>query len=173
MLTVDVHCCHLLFDHFQFALIRGPNIPGSYAYCSLRLWTLLSPPDTSTTERCFRFGPFASFFHGASNCPLLYPRYIGHLPAWGAYLLVSSLFAFSYSFGVLLARILWSGLPFPSPVDHVLSVLFALTRPSWVALHSMTLSFTELHRPLHHKAVFREGEVTWGSGSCGTFGLSS
>ena len=25
------HSCHLLFDHFQFALIRGPNIPGSYA----------------------------------------------------------------------------------------------------------------------------------------------
>ena len=25
------HSCHLLFDHFQFALIHGPNIPGSYA----------------------------------------------------------------------------------------------------------------------------------------------
>ena len=23
--------CHLLFDHFQFILIHGPNIPGSYA----------------------------------------------------------------------------------------------------------------------------------------------
>ena len=23
--------CYLLFDHFQFALIHGPNIPGSYA----------------------------------------------------------------------------------------------------------------------------------------------
>jgi len=28
---VNVHSCHLLFDHFQFALIHGPNIPGSYA----------------------------------------------------------------------------------------------------------------------------------------------
>ena len=28
---VDIHSCHLLFDHFQFALIHGPNIPGSYA----------------------------------------------------------------------------------------------------------------------------------------------
>ena len=26
-----MHLCHLLFDHFQFALIHGPNIPGSYA----------------------------------------------------------------------------------------------------------------------------------------------
>ena len=29
--SVDIHSCHLLFDHFQFALIHGPNIPGSYA----------------------------------------------------------------------------------------------------------------------------------------------
>ena len=30
-LFVDVNSCHLLFDHFQFALIHGPDIPGSYA----------------------------------------------------------------------------------------------------------------------------------------------
>ena len=29
-LNVNIHSCHLLFDHFQFALIHGPNIPGSY-----------------------------------------------------------------------------------------------------------------------------------------------
>ena len=28
---MDVHSCHLLFEHFQFALIHGPDIPGSYA----------------------------------------------------------------------------------------------------------------------------------------------
>ena len=31
----------------------------------------------------------------------------------------------------------WSGLPFPSPVDHVLSDLCTMTRPSWVALYDM------------------------------------
>ena len=31
-------------------------------YRSLQHRTLLSPPDTSTTQRCFRFGPAASFF---------------------------------------------------------------------------------------------------------------
>ena len=25
---MDVHSCYLLFDHFQFTLIHGPNIPG-------------------------------------------------------------------------------------------------------------------------------------------------
>ena len=29
----QLHSCHLLFDHFQFALIHGPDIPGSYAIC--------------------------------------------------------------------------------------------------------------------------------------------
>ena len=53
----------------------------------------------------------------------------------------------------------WSGLPFPPPVDHVLSELSTMTRPSWVALHGMAHSFIELRKPLHHdKAVIREGE---------------
>ena len=44
----------------------------------------------------------------------------------------------------------WSGLPFPSPVDHVLSELSIMTRPSWVALHSAALSFTELDKAVVH-----------------------
>ena len=31
----------------------------------------------------------------------------------------------------------WSGLPFPSPVDHILSEFSTMTHPSWVAPHSM------------------------------------
>ena len=38
----------------------------------------------------------------------------------------------------------WSGLPFPSPVDHILSELYTMTCPSWVALQGMAHSFTEL-----------------------------
>ena len=30
-MNVDINSCHFLFDHFQSALIHGPNIPGSYA----------------------------------------------------------------------------------------------------------------------------------------------
>ena len=40
----------------------------------------------------------------------------------------------------------WSGLPFPSPVDHALSELSTMTRLSLVALHSMAHSFTELDK---------------------------
>ena len=53
----------------------------------------------------------------------------------------------------------WSGLPFPSPVDHVLSELFTLIQLCWVALLDMTNSFIELCKPLHHdKTVIHEGE---------------
>ena len=57
----------------------------------------------------------------------------------------------------------WSGLPFPSPVDHVLSEVSTMTLPSWVALHGMAPSFTELHKPFdHNKAVIHEGETNQG-----------
>ena len=44
----------------------------------------------------------------------------------------------------------WSGLPFPSPVDQVLSELSTITHPSWVALHSMAHSFIELDKAVVH-----------------------
>ena len=44
----------------------------------------------------------------------------------------------------------WSGLPFPSPVDHVLTELSTMTRLSWVALHGMAHSFIELDKTVVH-----------------------
>ena len=49
--------------------------------------------------------------------------------------------------GVLKARI------FLSPVDHVLSELSTMTHPSWVALHGMAHSFTELHKAVVHVII--------------------
>ena len=40
----------------------------------------------------------------------------------------------------------WSGLSFPSPVDHILSELSTMTRPSWLALLGMAHSFIELDK---------------------------
>ena len=42
------------------------------------------------------------------------------------------------------------GLPFPSPVDHVLSEHSSMTRSSWVALHCMAPSFIELDKAVVH-----------------------
>ena len=44
----------------------------------------------------------------------------------------------------------WSGLPFPSPVDHILSELSTMTCPSWVTLYCMAHSFIELYKAVIH-----------------------
>ena len=44
-------------------------------------------------------------------------------------------------------------------MDHVLSELFIMIHLFWVALHSVVLSFPELHRPLLHKTVI-QGDQT-------------
>ena len=44
----------------------------------------------------------------------------------------------------------WSGLPFPSPVDHVLSELSTMTCPSCVALYSIAPSFIEWEKAVVH-----------------------
>ena len=44
----------------------------------------------------------------------------------------------------------WNGLPFPSPVDHILSELSTMTHPFWVALQGMAHSFIELDKAVVH-----------------------
>ena len=51
----------------------------------------------------------------------------------------------------------WSGLPFPYPVDHILSELSTMTCLSWVALHGMAHSFMELDKGVVH--VIREVQI--------------
>ena len=60
---------------------------------------------------------------------------------------MSYLFAFFILFMRFSWQEYWSGLPFPSPGDHVLSELFTMTYPSWVALHGMAHSFIVTHGP--------------------------
>ena len=66
----------------------------------------------------------------------------------------------------------WSGLPFPSPVDHILSELSTMTHPSWLALHSMAHSFTELDKAVVHVIRLRHYFANKGLSSQG-YGFSS
>ena len=52
----------------------------------------------------------------------------------------------------------WSSLPFPSPVDHILSDLSTMTCLSWVAPRAW-LSFTELDKAVVH--VIRLASFLW------------
>ena len=54
----------------------------------------------------------------------------------------------------------WSGLPVPSPVDHILLELSTMTRLSWVALHRMGHSFIELDK-LYTVSKNKTGSWLW------------
>ena len=127
-------------------------------YCSLQHQTLLSPPDTSATGSHFHFGAVASFFLellviALCSSPVAYwtPSNLGS-PSFS----VISFCLFILFVGFLWQEY-WSALPFPPPMDHVLSELFALTCLSWVTLHSMAHSFIDLCKSLcYDKAVIHE-----------------
>ena len=53
---------HLLFDHFQFTLIHGCNIPGSYAILLFTISDLTSITSHSHNWVLFCFGSVSSFF---------------------------------------------------------------------------------------------------------------
>ena len=121
-------------------------------YFSLQHQISLSPQDASTTRCCFCSGSASSF--------LLEPFLLSS-PV--AYWVPTSLG--SSSFSVIFFRFFilfigfsrqeyWSGLPFPSSVDYVLSELSTMTRPSWVALLCMSHSFLELDKAVVHVIRF-------------------
>ena len=112
-------------------------------YCSLQHRTLLLSPVTPTTGYCFCFGSILSFF---------LELFLHWYPV--AYCAPTDLGSISFSILSFCLFILfmgfsrqeyWSGLPFPSPVDHILSDFSTMTRPSWVAPWAW-LSFIELDK---------------------------
>ena len=117
-------------------------------YCSLQHQTLLPSPVTSTTGYCFCFGSISSFFlelflHWS---PVAYwePTDLG-----SSSISILSFCLFTRFMGFS-GQEYWSGLPFPSPVDHIFSELSTMTRLSWVALHGMAHSFIELDKAVVH-----------------------
>ena len=107
----------------------------SRQYCSSQHQTLLLPSDTPTVGLHFCFDSTSLFFLELffHTSPVAYwiPTNLGH----------SSSGVISFCLFVLFMRFswqeYWSGLPPPPPGDHILSELFPMTHPSWVALHGV------------------------------------
>ena len=116
----------------------------SMQYCSLQHRTLLLPPGTFTIEHHFQFGPASSFFLELFLHSSLVAYWTPSDPGGSSYGVIS--FCLFILFMGFLRQEYWSSLPFLSPVDHILSELFTMTCPSWVALHSMANSFIELDK---------------------------
>ena len=112
-------------------------------YCSLQHPILLLSPVTSTSGHCFCFDFIPSFFSRVIS-PLISSSILG-LNDLGS----SSFGILSYCLFLLFMGFsrqeYWSGLPFPAPVDHILSHLSTMTRLSWVAPLAW-LGFIELHK---------------------------
>ena len=139
---------------FHFALIHRSNIPGSYAVLLFIALDLTSITSHIHHWCCFCFGSISSFIlelflHG---CPVSYwaPTNLGSL----SFNVLSFCLILFMGFS---RQEYWSGLPFPSPVDHILPPLHR--DPSWVDLHGMTHSFIETDKAVVQ--VIRVVRLLW------------
>ena len=108
-----------MFDHFQFTLIDGPNIPGSYA-----ILFFIASDFTSVTSHIHNWALFLLWL-----CLFIFLELFCHsspVTYWASTNLGSSSFT-AISFYLLIWLIgfsrqeYWNGLPFLSPVNHSLS----------------------------------------------------
>ena len=129
--TLAISC----LNTFNFPWFMDLTFHVPMQYCSLQHQTLLLSPVPSTTGYCFCFGSIPSFF-------LQLFLHWSPVTYWTPTNLRSSSFSvLSFCLFILFMGFswqeCWSALPFPSPVDHILSGLSTMTPPSWVAPFSM------------------------------------
>ena len=141
---MDVHSCHLLFDHFQFALIHEPNIPGSYAILLFTASDLcgavsIRTADASINSHIHNWVLFSLWLHpfilSGVISPLISSSILGTYRP-GEFIFQCPIFlSFHTVHGVLKAKILkWFAIPFSSGPHSV--------------------------RPLHHDPPI-SGDPTW------------
>ena len=138
--------CYLLFDHFQFALLHGPNIPGFYP-------GFFTASVASITSHIHNWVLFLLWLHCFILSGVIYPLISScELGTYqpGEFIFQCSIFLPLHIVHVILRQEYWSGLPFRSPVDHALSELSTMIRASCVALYGMAHSFTELDKAVVH-----------------------
>ena len=129
-----------LIDHFQFALIHGPNIPGSYAILLLTASNLASITSPIHNWVLFLLWLHLFILSGVIS-PLLSSSILGTYRP-GEFIFQCPIFLpFHTVHGVLKARILkWFAIPFSSrphsvrPLHHDPSVLGGPTRHGLVSL---------------------------------------
>ena len=139
MFTLAIYCLH-----FQFALIHGPNFPGSYA---ILLFT--ASDFTSITSHIHNWVLFLLwlrlFILSGVSSPLISSSILGTYQP-GKFIFQCPIFLPFHTVHGFSRQEYWSALSFPSPVDHILSELSTMTHTSWVALQGMGHSFIELDK---------------------------
>ena len=140
MFTLAISC--LTTSNLLWFMDLTSQVPMQY--CSLQHQTLLPLPVASTAGLCFCFSSFSLFFLELFLC-------FSSVAYWApTHLRSSSYSVISFCLFILFMGFsrqeYWNGLPFPSPLDYVLSELSTTTHPSWMALHGMAQSFIELDK---------------------------
>ena len=183
--------------NFQFDMIHGPNIPGSSA-----VLLFIASDFTSINMHIHNSILFllwlCLFILSGIISSLISSSILGTY--WpGEFMFQCPIFLPFHTVNGFSRQEYWSGLPFSSPVDHVLSELSAWTHLSWLALYGVAQSFIELDKAVVHvirlvsflwlcfsfclpsdgegkKAygIFLMGETDWGeTGSCSMGGPCS
>ena len=137
--TLDISC--LTTSNLPWFMDLTLQVPMQYS--SLQYQTLFLSPVTSTAGYCFCFDSIPSFFLELflQWSPVAYwtPTDLG---SSSFSILLFCLFLLFTGFS---RQEYWSGLLFPSPVDHIVSDLSTMTRLSWVAPQAW-LGFIELDK---------------------------
>ena len=152
MLTLAISC--LTTSDLPWFMDLTFQVPMQYF--SLQHWTLLLSPVTSTSGYCFYFGSIpSSFLELFLHWSLV--AYSASTDLGSSSFSIIS-FCLFILYMVFSRQEYWSGLPFPSPVDHILSELSTMTRClGWP--HMAWLSFTELDKTVVH--VIRLASFLW------------
>ena len=144
MFTLPISC----LTTFNLLWLMDLTFPIRMQYYSLQHLRLLSPPDTSTAGRHFCFGSASSFLLELFLCSSLVVYWTPN-DLEGSSFSVLSFCLFILFLGFVWQEY-WSGLPFPSPVHHILSELSTMTCLFWVALHGIAHSFIESNKAVVH-----------------------
>ena len=130
MFTLAISC--LITSHLLWFTDLTFQVPMQY--CSLKHQRLLPSPVTCTTGHCFLFGSVSSFFLELflNSSPVAYwaPTNLGN----------SSFCVLSFCLFILFMGFsrqeYWSGLPFLSPMDTVLSEMWMKAFAIWEEMRS-------------------------------------
>ena len=129
-------------------LIQLPNIPGLHA-----MLFFTASDFTSITSHIHNWALFSLWLHLfilSGVISLLFSSSILVTYRPGKFIFHCHIFLPFILFMGFSSQEYWSGLPLPSPVDHVLLELCTMTRPSWLALHGIAHSCIELDKAEIH-----------------------
>ena len=130
--------------------LLGLHRLGALLLCNIVLYSigLYFHHQTHPQLACFHFGSASSFLLELFLCSSSVAYWTPTKRGSSSFSVIS--FFLFIRFMEFSRQECLSGLPFPSPVDHVLSQLSTMIYPSWVALPGMAHSFIELDKAVVH-----------------------